>query len=437
MAQPIGIQAERELARRRFAQFVEYVRPGYDMQAFHEKICNVLQLVERGELKRVIINMPPQHGKSELVSRLFAPWVLGRNESKKIALVSYSAGMASSFNRDMQRVIDLPRYAHCFPGVVLGDKTGRATIARTTETFETTLGGFVKTVGRGGGLTGTAVDLLIADDTLKDFSEAHSPVVLSGLWEWWRSVCETRLHNDSAVVVVSTRWSDNDLPGKLMDRDPDDWYVVKFPAINDAGHALWPERHSLERLEKIREDSPATFNALYQQDPKPDQQTLVIPVWHEIDSLPEGNVIAGLDWGFGNDPAAVVRVVIQGRNVYVDELVYGTGLTNSDLCARIESLRRVPIYCDSAEPKSIEDLRRAGFRPLAAVKGPGSVQSSVRLLQGYNLHVTKRSRNLIHEFNRLQWVPDTDSYTGPDHAFDALRYCVYSQRVGSMRAASV
>lgn len=270
-----------ELARRNFANFVQYVMPNYDMQWFHKVICEKLDAFRHNEIKKLMVFVPPQHGKSQLTTRMFPAYLLGVKPKAKIVVASYNATLASRFNRDIQRNIDNQIYNDVFPGTYL-NKSNIVTVSETwlrnSEIFETVgHGGFVKTVGRGGALTGTPVDVGIIDDPLKDRAEAMSSTIREALWSWYVDVFESRLHNESQQILIQTRWHEEDLGGRLLKRD-NDWETVVFEAIKETdfeydprekGEALWPERHSLERIEKIRDNSPLTFNSLYQQSPKP------------------------------------------------------------------------------------------------------------------------------------------------------------------------
>ena len=224
--------------------------------------------------------MPPQHGKSQLTTRLFPAYQLGKDPNKKIVIASYNATLATRFNRDIQRVIDDIKYNDIFPETILNESnvvTVSESFLRNSEIFEI-VGhkGFLKAVGRGGALTGTPVDIGIIDDPIKDRAEAMSEVIREGLWSWYQDVFETRLHNDSQQLLIQTRWHEDDLAGKLLRRDSD-WDVIVLEAIKETeknydprefGEVLWGSKHSLERIQKVKETSPITFNSLYQQSPK-------------------------------------------------------------------------------------------------------------------------------------------------------------------------
>ena len=276
-----NFNAKEELARRNFSDFVGCMKQDYTMKWFHRLICEKLQDFNDGKIKKLMIFMPPQHGKSELCTRQFPAYLLGKNPNRKIVVASYNATLASRFNRDIQRVIDNQEYHSIFPETVLNESnivTVADSYLRNSEIFEIVKKqGFLKTVGRGGALTGTSVDIGIIDDPLKDRAEAKSKVVRDGLWSWYEDVFETRLHNNSQQILIQTRWDVDDLAGRLLKRD-NDWHVLTLEAIKetdydydirDMGEPLWGEKHSLDRLNKVRLNSPITFGSLYQQNPKP------------------------------------------------------------------------------------------------------------------------------------------------------------------------
>ncbi len=248
-----------ELARRNFLDFVLYVRPNYEAQWFHRLICDTLDQFLRGEIKKLMIFMPPQHGKSELSTRLFPAYLLGKNPDVKTVVASYNATLASRFNRDIQRVIDSHEYNEVFPDTYLNESnvvTTSESYLRNSEVFEIVgHDGFLKSVGRGGALTGTPVDVGIIDDPLKDRAEAMSPTIRESLWAWYEDVFETRLHNDSQQIIIQTRWHEDDLSGKLLARDGEDWHVLKLEAIKESDFDYDPR--------EIGEANPLIMSGFY------------------------------------------------------------------------------------------------------------------------------------------------------------------------------
>lgn len=295
-------------ARTDLLRFTGYTMPTFDPAPFHKRYYSVLWDFAEKRIKKLMVFMPPQHGKSEGSTRRLPSFILGRRPDTRLAVVSYSAPKARKFNREIQRIIDSPEYADTFPDTRLNSKN-IATVAgswlRNADECEI-VGhrGSFKTVGVGGPLTGEPVDVLIMDDIYKDAKTAWSPVVRAAIEDWYDTVAETRLHNDSQQLIVFTRWHEQDLAGRLLEQqgiydpksNPDGWVVVIYPAIQDSepseydpreiGEALWPERHNLAKLESIRSRNPHVFASLYQQKPKPLEGLMYENEFKEYEILP-------------------------------------------------------------------------------------------------------------------------------------------------------
>lgn len=267
---------EEELARRELIEFTKATMPKFNPNWFHNSYYEVLNKFAEGEIKKLMVFVPPQHGKSEGSTRRLPAHIIGRQPNRKVAIVSYSASKARKFNREIQRVIDDPVYRQIFPDIRLSN--GADGYSRTMDELEAVgFEGSIKTVGVGGPLTGEPVDILILDDIYKDAKAAWSETVRDSITDWYNTVADSRLHNDSQVLIVFTRWHEMDLAGYLLSKE-DDWEVFTFPAIKEGppsdydpreeGEALWPERHNIAKLNTIKERDPHVFGSLYQGDPK-------------------------------------------------------------------------------------------------------------------------------------------------------------------------
>ena len=289
--------SERGLGERNLLSFTRHTLPAFAPAPFHIAYYEVLTRFAMGEIKKLMITMPPQHGKSEGATRRLPAFVLGQDPDKRIAIVSYNAIKARKFNRELQRIMDDDRYYELFPQTLLAGQAsyqeqGRRSrnYARNSDECEIVgCQGSFKTIGVGGSLTGEPVDMLIMDDLYKDASSAWSPVIRQNVADWYDTVASTRLHNDSQQLLVFTRWHMEDLAGRLLEQEgiydpienPQGWLLVSFPAIQNRppseqdpraeGEPLWPERHSLEKLLEIKGRSPTVFESLYQQNPQPSQ----------------------------------------------------------------------------------------------------------------------------------------------------------------------
>lgn len=287
----VMIELLKRQSRQDLLRFTFATMPTFKPADFHRRYYYLLTRFATGDVKKMMVFVPPQHGKSEGSTRRLPSFILGRDPDKKLAIVSYSASKARKFSREVQRIIDSNEYRSIFPGTTLWGKNAVSTdgkYARTADEFEVVnhVGG-CKAVGVGGPLTGDPVDVLIMDDLYKDAATAWSPIFRERVNDWYDTVAETRLHNGSQQLIVFTRWHEDDLAGRLIreqgeydaETNPDGWVICTYPAIKegapteydprDEGEALWPERHSKHKLEQVRERNPYVFGSLYQQDPKP------------------------------------------------------------------------------------------------------------------------------------------------------------------------
>lgn len=252
----------------------------YTPAKHHEVIAAALEEVEKGKIHRLIITMPPRHGKSELASRRFPAWFMGKDPYRQLIFATYNAEFAQDFGRSVRETMRMPVFQQVFPGAKL--KVGSAAAGR----IQTDEGGLAVFVGTGGSLTGRGADLLVIDDPIKDREEADSKSFRDKQWSWFTEVAMTRLMPGGRVVIIMTRWHEDDLIGRLTDpknpcfnaEEAEFWKVLALPAIagdNDPlkrkpGEALWPTQFSIETLEQIRRLNPRGFAALYQGSPTPE-----------------------------------------------------------------------------------------------------------------------------------------------------------------------
>ena len=269
--------------------------PNFQLPRHIEALCSKLEAVECGRIKRLMIFMPPRHGKSVTTSELFPSWYHGRDPSRSLILATYGQDLSSDFGRRVRNHVTDELQRAIFPDcVVVGDSQDKLTFAK---------GGTFFAVGRGSAITGRGADLLLIDDPLADAQEARSEAVRKSLQDWYSKVAFTRLAPGGAVVVISTRWHQDDLCGWLLSEHADEgWEVFSLPAIagdNDPlgrkpGEALWPERYPLHVLEKAkRQLGSAAFASLYQQQPVPEGGGIIKPHWFRYyvrpgDVVPEG-----------------------------------------------------------------------------------------------------------------------------------------------------
>lgn len=276
-----------EQARRSFAAFVSYMNPDYIHSDFSRTVCaeldDFLQGVFTGQRPVLILQAPPQHGKSELVSRMFPAYAFGRQSSLRVAACSYAADLARDMNRDVQRIMMDERYAQVFPDASLNPKrvvTLEGLALRNSDRFDIVgTRGYYVCAGVGGPLTGKSVDIGIIDDPIKNEEEARSPTVKRGIEGWYNTVFLTRLSKKSGHIIMATSWATDDLAGTVGKRN-NRARQLKFPAIDGAGNPLVPELHPLDKLLETKASlSPAQWSALYQQSPVLEGGNIFLEAW--------------------------------------------------------------------------------------------------------------------------------------------------------------
>jgi len=321
--------------------FTLYTKPKYRVNWHHEVLCHYLDRYLAGEIRRLMVFMPPRHGKSELVSRRLPALALGQAPDTSIIACSYAADLASLLNRDVQRIIESPSYHELFPGTQLWGKNVRTVTSgaylRNSDLFEVVnREGVYRSAGVGGSITGMGGRHLLVDDPFKNAEEADSKTVREKVWEWWGSTFYTRAEDDAQILVTQTRWHEDDLSGRLValaDSDPnaDQWVIVIFPAEaegerleleaalshaerikrlmvedpREPGQALWPGKKDVRELAQIkRQLGTRKYSALYQQRPTP----------------AEGGVWKRGWWQFYTAPPARLDEIIQSWDMAFKDL---------------------------------------------------------------------------------------------------------------------
>ena len=302
-----------------FERFALGVYPFLELQPFHRAYYRVLEAFAAGRVRRLIVTMPPQHGKSVGATTLLPAYVLGLDPDQRVAIASDSGALASKFNRRVQRIIESREYAAFFPATTIKQGSKPPSYIRTADEVEI-IGcrGGLLSVGREGSLTGNRVDCFILDDLYKDALEANSPLIRANCWEWYTSVVRTRMHNASRELIVFTRWHEEDLIGTLTAREPvaelkewaqldglsaDTWLHLNFEALKSSpptgidprmpGEALWEQQQGRALLEAKRRLDPLQFESMYQGHPSSREGLLYGLNFAEYDDLPHEIVRRG------------------------------------------------------------------------------------------------------------------------------------------------
>jgi len=391
-----------EYYRRDLLALVEHNLPGYQAGWIHRTIADELMAFfaacERGESPRLMLMVPPRHGKSELASKHFPAWAFSRNPDISIIGASYASDLAARVNRDVQRIMDGEVYRSAFPDIGLSGKAVRSTFEgsylRNSEIFEIVdHRGSYRAAGVGQGITGMGADILIVDDPVKDAEQARSERSRNAIWEWYTSTAYTRLSPGGGVLVIMTRWHQDDLCGRLLEANEnsgDQWRVIRFPAIAEqdeehraAGEALHPDRYPAGALEKIRGAvGEHVWASLYQQRPAPRGGGL-FPVdrFEIVEHRPDRRDIlmsvrswdkAGTSGGGAYTAGVLMHKLKDGR--YVIEDVVRAQLGALDRERRIRQTAEVDGYRTRVV---IEQEPGSG--------GKESAQNTIRMLSGYNV----------------------------------------------------
>jgi len=268
----------REAAQKSFMAYVQHVYDGFIVGRHHKIIAEKLERIASGDLKRLIVNMPPRHSKSEFASYLMPSWFLGRNPKLKIIQATMNTELAVRFGRKVRDLIADPIYHEVFPDTDLKPDSQAA------GRWETSAGGEYFAAGVGAAMTGRGADLLIIDDPHSE-QDALSSTAYDNTYEWYTSGPRQRLQPGGSIIIVQTRWSKKDLTGRLLqaqsrDMMSDQWEVVEFPAIMPSGEPLWPEFWKKEELLKVKASlSVGKWNAQWQQDPTSEETAVIKREW--------------------------------------------------------------------------------------------------------------------------------------------------------------
>ena len=445
-----------------FLSFAEQVYPFLELQPFHRTYYRVLEAFARGRVRRLIVTMPPQHGKSVGATTLLPAYVLGLDPDCRVAIASYSGLLASRFNRRVQRILESREYEALFPATTIKRGSKPAGYIRTADEAEIVgRRGSLLSVGREGSLTGNRVDCFILDDLYKDALEANSPLIRANCWEWYTSVVRTRMHNTSRELIVFTRWHEEDLIGTIMAREPvveltrwsqletlqpGQWLHLNFEALKaspatelDArspGEALWEAQHGAELLAAKRRLDPLQFEAMYQGRPSAREGLLYGPNFAEYDRLPHeivryGNYTDTADTG--DDYLCSLSYAVDADGiVYITDAVYtreAMELTEPMVAemlvrsatreALIESNNGGRGFARAVQRRApgvrVEWFHQSGNKEARILSNSATVLHAVRFPRGWNLRWPELHAHLTtyrRQFRANRWHDAADVVTG-------------------------
>jgi predicted phage terminase large subunit-like protein len=390
---PTLLQVRAAKARRSLLAFTSYTNPQYEAARHHRLIADKLEAVERGEIDRLMIFMPPRHGKSELASKRFPAWCLGRKPTRQIIAASYNSDLANDFGRDVRNIVDEPEFRQVFADVSLASDSHAANRMNTNH------GGAYVAAGVGTAVTGRGAHIALIDDPFKDREEADSERRRELVWDWYRSTLFTRLMPGGAIVLIQTRWHEDDLAGRLLASEPDQWDVLELPAIGTDGKALWPEWYDVPALERIKATvGPREWSALYQQRPQPDEGTFFQRAWFkEWETLPTLRYYGTSDYA-----------VTDGGGDYTVHRIWGIDAAGA--IYRVDGWRGQATSDVWIERKL--DLI-AKYKPLAWFGEGGVIQKAIEPM-------LKRRMLERKTFCRLEWLPSVADKPTRARSFQAM-----------------
>ena len=308
-------------AKENFLDFVRYVWPAAILGRHHTEMAEAFDRIAKGSLKRLIINMPPRHTKSEFASYLLPAYIMGRKPSTKIIEATHTGELAVRFGRKVRDLMSMETYKEIFTDVELKQDS------KAAGRWDTDHGGEYFAVGVGGAMTGRGADLLIIDDPHSE-QDAASDLALENCWDWYTSGPRSRLQPGGAVVIVMTRWGTKDLTARLLkaqaSHKADRWEVIEFPAILPSGKPLWPEFWSIDELQGVKASlSAQKWNAMYQQQPTNDEGAILKREWWRVwphdEPPPVDYIIQSYDTAYSKKETADFSAITTWGVFYPDQ----------------------------------------------------------------------------------------------------------------------
>lgn len=418
--------------------FARYVDEEFETPPHIKQLADAFTRIEQGKLKRLIINIPPGHGKSNL-AKLFVAWALGRNPKRRIIYSSYSDDKASEVTGAIRDIIESNITKDIFP-----DLDVRADV-RAKELWQTTKKGIVTGAGAGGAITGRRMDIGIIDDPYKNYEEATSEKMPQKIWDWYRTTFRTRLARAGAIIVIHTRWMQDDLTGRLIEREGDTdhggkWEKITLPALSNENLALWPEMYPVEELYELKDLLDHLFEAIYQQEPADVTGRLFSqpPIYGEPET--EQELIGGFDPAFGgSDSCALALGFIDRKNddpktdtiyivaAYHWQLYLPETYDKLETLCRLHKVKKIWIEDNGAQEAVVVEMKRRG---LNAEGTTSSNQKFIRIQNYVKMHWAKLrfSRKVENKF--MKEVLAYSELAKHDDAPDALACLIRYLNVG-------
>ena len=393
-----------------FLSFVKHVWPEFIEGSHHKIIADKFNKIAEGKIKRMIINMPPRHTKSEFASNMLPAWMIGRKPDLKIIQTTHTTELAVRFGRKAKTLIDSPEYQEIF-------KTRLREDSQAAGKWETEQGGEYYAAGVGSAITGRGADLLIIDDPHSE-QDALNADALEKAYEWYTSGPRQRLQPGGTIVVVMTRWSLKDLTGALIKAQKevksDQWEVIEFPAIMPSGEPVWPQYWKLDELEKVQASlSIPKWNAQWMQNPTSEAGAIIKKewwrVWDEEEIPPLKHVIQSYDTAFLKKQTADYSAITTWGVFYPEEDGAANLILLDSLKGRYEfpELRREALQqYDYWKPETVVIESKASGLPLTAeLRQMGIPVVNFTPSKGNDKHARVNSVAPLFESGVI-WAPD-------------------------------
>ena len=389
---------KRRYAKRSLASFIEYMQLGFTPAAHHLLLIKHLEALERGDIDKLMIWMPPGSAKSTYTSVLFPPWFMGRNPTIPVLGVSNTTELAERFSRRARNLVSSSLYRNVF-GFGCSEDT------KAAGSWENERGGEFFAAGVGSAIAGRRAKLGLIDDPIKSREEADSERIRQKHWDWYLNDFTTRLMPNASQIIIQTRWHEDDLSGRILERDAPKWTVVKLPmeaVLGDPmhrqpGERLWPEWFTQDMVDAAKQDVRA-WNALYQQDPAPEDGDYFKREWfNDYTFIPEGLHIYG----------ASDYAVSEGQGDYTEHGIFGFDFTGCIYvldwwCGQTKSDTWIETQCNLI----------AKWKPLTGFGEAGPIQKAI---EPY-LKKRMQERNTLC---RLEWLPSIHDKVVRARAFQA------------------
>lgn len=450
--------ASRELARRHLVDFNRYIYPGYQENWHTQLICDALELVLKGVIRFLIIEAPPRHSKSIHVSQLFPAYVMGKNKDDDVIVSSYSGDLAITHGRETRNIIDSNEYQNLFDTRLSADSKAKGK-------WNTNGKGAYNAAGVGGSITGKGAKIFVIDDPLKDRKEADSELIRDDRFTWMRTVARTRLTPDGAIVIMHTRWHDDDMIGRLTDPDSEyaEPWVDYFDYINGSPivkwvrltlraiatedemfrkkeEALWPQRYDLTELADIEHSlGPYDFSAMYQQEPVDDTAREIKSEWWQYRTWTEVEVMetrkfATIDTALTvnkkSDYTGVTRNYVNRQNQWhlksTRYKIDSKGIIDLVFLLHDEGFEQIGIeegaFTNAVKPFLEDEMKKRGRFPRVVALKHGGTQKETRIRGLIPFYSNKRIFHITGECKDLESEEIAFPKGKHDDCLDSLAY---------------